>query len=514
MLGGMSDLRGASRVDAQLRAGVYARLSETYDAAESVPTQLERGQEHAGRRGWRVAARFKDDGYSAFKEITRDGFADLIEAIERGEIDVVVIRDVDRLTRNLADWNQFEKACVGHGVLLSPYTGGDLDLSTPEGAYYGGMETLRARRESAVKSVRVREGMDRIARSGKRSGGGRRWFGYTRIYANPDEPVARKRKILREDINPVEAEALREAARRVLDNGEPVSAILRDWNKRGLKPVAAKAWSPTSLVCTLTSARLAGLREWQGKKYPTTQWPAIFDVDTHERLVRLFGDPQRRTGAVRRHVYLLSGIPTCPKCERRMYYRNWKGKRADSYACIEGPGAGCGGAAIKAELLEEYVTGAVLDALESPRVQEALRDADQHNPRRAQLLAGIESARQRRADARRDYAEGTIDRADWLDIRDRTEQSITTARREYDRLSGSDTVMGDIPPADRVRDAWESWNVSRRRAAIKAVLARIVIKPLPPGAASNPGGATKDPAKRRASEMAILRQRVEFEWRI
>ena len=50
-----------------------------------------------------------------------------------------------------------------------------------------------------------------------------------------------------------------------------------------------------------------------------------------------------------------------------MYYRNWKGKRADSYACIEGPRPerGCGGAAIKVELLEEYVTGVALDALES-----------------------------------------------------------------------------------------------------------------------------------------------------
>ncbi len=46
----------------QLRAGVYARLSETYDAAELVPTQLERGGAHAERRGWAVAARFKDDG--------------------------------------------------------------------------------------------------------------------------------------------------------------------------------------------------------------------------------------------------------------------------------------------------------------------------------------------------------------------------------------------------------------------------------------------------------------------
>ena len=66
-----------TRAEAQLRAGVYARLSETYDAAESVPIQLERGAEHATRRGWTVAATFKDDGYSAFKEITRDGFGEL-----------------------------------------------------------------------------------------------------------------------------------------------------------------------------------------------------------------------------------------------------------------------------------------------------------------------------------------------------------------------------------------------------------------------------------------------------
>ena len=50
----------------------------------------------------------------------------------------------------------------------------DLDLSTAEDAYYGGMETLRARRESAVKSARVREAQDREARKGRRTGGGQR----------------------------------------------------------------------------------------------------------------------------------------------------------------------------------------------------------------------------------------------------------------------------------------------------------------------------------------------------
>jgi site-specific DNA recombinase len=288
---------------AKLRAGVYGRLSETYDAAESVPTQLERGAGHAERRGWTVAATFKDDGYSAFKEITRDGFAELIAVIEAGQIDMVVVRDIDRLTRNLADWNAFEKACVRHGVRLSAYTGGDLDLSTPEGAYYGGMETLRARRESAVKSARVREAQDREARKGRRTGGGERWFGYTRIYANPDELNHKKRHILREDINPVEAEAIREAVRRLLEEGETVTFILRDWTQRGIKPVHAERWWPSTLVTTLKSPRLAGLLEWQGKKYPTTQWPAIIDVDTHERLVKLFADPARRKHKVPRRIY-------------------------------------------------------------------------------------------------------------------------------------------------------------------------------------------------------------------
>jgi len=513
MMGCMSTTQ-ADRAKAKLRAGVYARLSETYDAAESVPTQLERGTEHAQRRDWQVVATFKDDGYSAFKEITRDGFGELIAAIEADQVDVVIVRDIDRLTRNLTDWNAFEKACVRHRVRLSAYTGGDLDLSTPEGAYYGGMETLRAKRESAVKSARTREAADRKARQGKRHGGGWRWFGYTRIYANPEETDPARRHILREEINPAEADAIRDAAVRLLEHGESVRSIIRDWTARGIKPVAARQWYPSTWVGTMTSARIAGLREWQGTKYPA-EWPAIIDADTHERLVKMFADPARRKYVVRAQAHLLSGIAACPKCGRTMHYRNHTANgRADQYACVAGP-YGCGHTAIKAVLLEEYVTGAVLDALESPRVQEALRDGeDQHAPRRAELLAGIQRAQEVRADARRDLADGTIDRVDWLDIRQRTEDSITRARREYDRLTGSATVMSDIPPSERVRDAWESWTVDRQRAAVRAVLHRVVINPLPAGAPSSPGGMLKDPGIRREREMAILRQRVEFDWRV
>jgi hypothetical protein len=181
---------------------------------------------------------------------------------------------------------------------------------------------------------------------------------------------------------------------------------------------------------------------------------------------------------------------------------------------VSGP-AGCGGTAIKAGLLEEYVTGAVLDALESPRVQQALRQGeDQDAPRRADLLAQIRDAQERREEARRDYSGRVIDRADWLDIRQRTEDDINTARRKYDRLTGSATVMSDIPPSERVRDAWESWSTDRRRAAIRAVLHRVLIKPLPPGASANVAGNSTNTGLRRERELAVLRRRVEFDWRV
>lgn len=75
-------------------------------------------------------------------------------------------------------------------------------------------------------------------------------------------------------------------------------------------------------------------------------------------------------------------------------------------------------------------------------------------------------------------------------------------------------MLGDIPPSDGVREAWESWSTDRRRAAIKAVLHKIIIKPLPPGVPNNPGGGMKDLAKRRERELAVLRQRVGFDWRV
>jgi site-specific DNA recombinase len=460
-----------------------------------------------------VAGRFKDDVYSAFKEIVRHNFVRLVGAIEAGELDVVIVRDVDRLTRNLTDWNRFEKACVRHGVLLSPYTGGDLDLSTPEGAYYGVMETLRAKRESALKSVRVREGLERGARAGKRSGGGRPWFGYLRMYANPDEPVPRGRVILREELHPVDAPAPRDAAERVLA-GETVGSIIREWTRLGIKPVIAEERSPSSLVGTLVSPRIAGLREWQ--KYPTTDWPAIIDVDTHEQLVRLFSDPARRRHITGRKMHLLSGLAPCPRCGHGLKYRRFPEhrNRADSYACVRGARRPLrrGGDQGRAARGVRHWSG---DGRAGVPAGAAGAARGRSGRATAGWAAGRDQPRAGGPRRRPPRPRRRADRpADWLNTRQRTEDQISAARRDYDCLAGSATVLGDIPATDGVREACKSWSSDRRRAATKAVLHKIIVKPLPPGTPNNPGGNMRDSAARREREMAILRQRVDFDWRV
>jgi hypothetical protein len=46
------------------------------------------------------------------------------------------------------------------------------------------------------------------------------------------------------------------------------------------------------------------------------------------------------------------------------------------------------------------------------------------------------------------------------------------------------------------------------------VLVRVLIKPLPAGASANVAGNSKNTALRRERELAVLRQRVEFDWRV
>jgi hypothetical protein len=152
---------------------------------------------------------------------------------------VVIIGDVDRLTRNLPGWGRFETAAVGHRVLLSAYAGGDLDLSAPEGWYYGGHGEVAGQagkaRSRACGPARPMTGSRGRA---SRRGAGRGGSGTPGSTPIPGETSKRRRVVLREEVNQAEAGALRDAAARVL-GGESAGSIIREWTRRGITPSRA-----------------------------------------------------------------------------------------------------------------------------------------------------------------------------------------------------------------------------------------------------------------------------------
>jgi site-specific DNA recombinase len=85
---------------------------------------------------------------------------------------VLIARHHDRLTRNAEDFDRLMKICRKSKIKISTYTSGELDLSTASGGFYGFMETGRSWYESAIRSQRVKDAMERVARKGKRTIGG------------------------------------------------------------------------------------------------------------------------------------------------------------------------------------------------------------------------------------------------------------------------------------------------------------------------------------------------------
>jgi hypothetical protein len=85
---------------------------------------------------------------------------------------------------------------------ISTYAGGELDLSTASGGFYGFLETGKAWYESAIRSQRAKDAVERNVRAGTRTGGGSTPFGYKIIRQDLREGAPRRWRIVGEELEP------------------------------------------------------------------------------------------------------------------------------------------------------------------------------------------------------------------------------------------------------------------------------------------------------------------------
>lgn len=444
----------------ELRAVVYCRLSRSPETDENIEQQRVRGCAVVEERGWTLIRNgdsdaFVDDGRSAFKEdVHRPAWTALLAQCAAGEVDVIVARDSDRLSRNWDDYARLVRS--GARVLTwAEGAGQPVDPDDTEGAIRAMMSRSYSKRLSANSRLAEER---RVAR-GAPPRGGRRHFAYHNGKCCPEGCVPHT---VRDD----EAAVVREVATRWLA-GEPLRALARELSLRGVRHTSGKDFNHQTLKKVLLSARLAGVRTHLGEEVAGS-WEPVIDRELHARLTAA----NSRSGSHRApERYLLTGLLVCGRdnCGASLNgHLHRPGARR--YACLT-----CHRNGIAADAVDNVVWNEALS-----RTWNRDRGAERQA---AERLATVE--RELRA-SRQSLRE--LDDAYWQErsvpkdtyarqataLRQRIEhfeEEARQARREREQASGFWTNLLALA------SEYETATPQRRRAVLEGAVQRVVLRP-------------------------------------
>ncbi len=160
----------------RLRCAVYTRKStdEGLDAEyTSIDAQRDAGAAFiASRRmeGWIPVAGDYDDGGFSGGTLLRPALQRLMEDIRAGQIDIVVVYKIDRLTRSLADFAKMVEIFDQHGVSFSAVTQ-QINSATSMGRLMLNVLLSFAQFEREVTGERIRDKIAAAKRKGMWMGG-------------------------------------------------------------------------------------------------------------------------------------------------------------------------------------------------------------------------------------------------------------------------------------------------------------------------------------------------------
>jgi site-specific DNA recombinase len=425
-------------VESVARVALYTRLSLDPTGEQTATARQETAcRSFAAARGWTVAEVLEDVDLSAYRRgVHRPAFEHLQELAVEGAIDGVLVWKLDRLVRRPSEFERFWQACERHQVFVASVTE-PVDSSTDIGLAIVRVLVTFASLESATIGLRL------AARHRERAREGRphttiRAFGHNVGWT---------------EVVPEEAEAIRDAAKRILA-GEPTLSVCRDWAARGITTVHGKVWQPNTLMRLLCSPRIAGDRAWRKTEVVARDcFPAILNRTTQLRLRRLTA--ARAVGRRKHHERgLLSGLLVCAECGGIMHSR---GGPRHYYVCPPKP-IGCGRAAISNHLIEPHVVELFHARLrEHPPPAPTMRRFD--SGRYAALVERLERLR------RAFYVTGDIDEATFARFRDELDEELggIAAQSGLPRVEG----MPDGFDLRYTELGWPVLTMPQRRALIR-----------------------------------------------
>ena len=431
----------------QTRAVIYLRQSLDQAGDQlAIKRQREDCQRIARDRGWTVVAEYVDNSISASdKRKDRPAYNAMVEAFGRGEFGALVCYDLDRLTRQprqLEDW--IDRA--EESALTIVTANGEADLGTDAGRLFARIKASVARAETDRKSARQRRAALQRAEDG-RPPLGTRLTGYTS----------------RGELVPAEADVVREVFSRFL-RGESLRAIAAWLDEAAVPTRRGGRWHPSSVRGILSNPRYAGLAVYDGR--PNGQagtWEPLVPSWEFDVVQAKLADPRRRkqVGTDRKH--LGSGLHLCGVCGKAVRsHTSTQGTTSQlRYRCPDGH------VVRSAAKVDEYVLAVLRARLGRGDLGAVLAVPESIQARRA--TGEVERQRARLVQVEADYDGDLIDAQRYKVKREKVVAELAAAEAAQIRLLAPAAVAGTLRADDPVA-AFNEAPLGAQRAVLEFFL--------------------------------------------
>lgn len=333
-------------------AAIYARQS--VDHAEGMARQVDRCTKLIAERGWQLGQVYEDNETSAIRVRGEGtGWAAMLDAVGRGEVDIIVAVDMDRLLRSLHDLSMLIDL---HVKVVT--VDGEIDLTSADGEFRAGILASIAAFETRRKSERqIRANEYRVA-NGLPVAGGRRRFGFESDHVT---------------IVPSESRWIRRMYEEVA-SGASLGSISRELNEAGVPCVVKGLWSPARVRKILVNPAYSGFVIHHRRAWASDKVPPIVDIELAERVAAIMADPSRRKASGNERTALLGGLAICGTCGARLISAGTKsrGIAVQTYACSRvkaGQTSAAGHPSIRRHIVDGAVRQQVVNAFMFGRAQ-------------------------------------------------------------------------------------------------------------------------------------------------
>lgn len=442
-----------------MRAAIYTRISQDKTGQElGVQRQEEVCRKLAEDRGWTVTEIYSDNDISAYDSRKRRPEYERLRADhDRNKFDALIVWDLDRLTRQPRQLEDWIDAAEKHGLALVE-SAGEADLTVPAGRMFARIKASVARQESEMKSARQKLAAQQRAKLGK-PWGPRRPFGFQqdRVTHHPEE-----------------AETVRHMYASYLA-GTGQREIVRRLNAQGTKTSMGLEWKQPALRTFLRNPRNAGLSSYKGEITGLAVWDPLVSRETWETTLALM-DQQgagRTPGGQAKH--LLVGIATCGVCATPVG-TTYSPTRERQYACRNGSHV-----LRRADKVDYLTVGTVLRLIKRHGLNAA--PTEEPTDDKPTLIAEQDTLNTRLNQLAIDYADGTLNKTQLRTANDR----ITARLSEISARLASPRSAALIQPLTGASDpttVWEALELPVRREIVRA-LVDVTILPTQRGATFN-----------------------------